>query len=68
MASAQEPAPRAPTAAVAPTATVVRPEPGLARGVLPVPAWVVYAVAGAVVLASALYLARRLGLLRRLRA
>jgi hypothetical protein len=52
------------TSAEAATEVVTRPEPGLARGAWEAPAWVFWVVLGAVVVGSAAYLLRRLGMLR----
>jgi hypothetical protein len=46
------------------TESVERPEAGIGRGVWEAPAWVFWVLLAAVVLGSAAYLLRRLGLLR----
>lgn len=43
---------------------VTRPDPGLARGKWEAPAWVFWAMLGAILVGSALYLLRRLGMLK----
>ncbi len=61
--SATAPADPAPT----PTETVVRPEPGLARGVWEAPPWAFWVALGLVVVVAAGYVAARAGLLKRRR-
>lgn len=56
-ATASSPAPAA-------TETVVRPEPGLARGAWEAPAWALWVALFAILAASTAYLLRRLGVLR----
>jgi len=49
-----------------PTETLLRPDPdSLARGVWEAPAWAFYVAGAVVVVAAVLYVAARLGLLRR---
>lgn len=60
--TAEKPAASAP--APWPTETVTRPDPGLARGVWEAPPWALWAGLGVVLVAAALYVARRAGLLR----
>jgi hypothetical protein len=47
-----------------PSETVTRPDPGLARGRWEAPAWVFWVVLAVATVAAALYLLRRLGVLR----
>lgn len=47
-----------------PTETVTRPDPGLARGKWEAPAWAFWVVLAVVVVGGALYLLRRLGMLK----
>src|SRR5690606_13680247 len=59
--NAPEPAPEpAPTA----TETVIRPDPGLARGKWEAPAWAFWVALAVLVVGVGLYVARRMGLLR----
>jgi hypothetical protein len=53
-----------PPAEPAATEVVTRPEPGLARGAWEAPAWAFWVVLVLAVTTSALYLLKRLGLLR----
>src|SRR5262249_25457714 len=55
-----------PAGAPSPTASeiVTRPEPGLARGRWEAPAWVLWAIVALVLVATALYALRRLGLFK----
>ena len=55
-----------PSAPPAPTATevVTRPEPGLARGKWEAPVWAFWVVLAVVILGTAAYVLRRLGILR----
>jgi hypothetical protein len=53
-------------ASAAPTATesVTRPDPGLARGKWEAPAWAFWVALAVIVISVALYVAKRMGLLR----
>lgn len=56
--------PRAPEPAPTATETVTRPDPGLARGKWEAPTWAFWVALAVLVLGVALYVARRMGLLR----
>jgi hypothetical protein len=47
-----------------PTETVTRPDPGLARGKWEAPAWVFWTILAVATIAAALYVLRRMGILR----
>jgi hypothetical protein len=47
-----------------PTETVTRPEPGLARGKWEAPAWAFWLLLAVLIVGTALYVLRRLGMLR----
>jgi len=47
-----------------PTETVTRPDPGLARGKWEAPAWAFWVALAVVVVGTALYVLRRLGMLK----
>lgn len=53
-----------PSAAPTATETVTRPDPGLARGKWEAPAWAFWVALAVVVIGVALYVAKRMGLLR----
>jgi hypothetical protein len=57
----------APAVSPAPSETLQRPEPGLARGAVEAKPWAILALAFALVAAAAVYGARRAGLWARLR-
>lgn len=46
------------------TESVTRPDPGLARGKWEAPAWAFWVVMGVALVAAALYVLRRMGILR----
>ena len=48
-----------------PTETVTRPDPGLARGQWEAPAWAFWLALALVVVGTAAYVLRRMGMLRR---
>jgi hypothetical protein len=62
-----QPSSSSPAPAPTPTATevVTRPDPGLARGKWEAPVWLFWVVLALVLVGSAAYLLRRLGILRR---
>lgn len=49
---------------VQPTETVTRPDPGLARGKWEAPAWAFWVMLAVVLIGTALYVLRRMGMLR----